>query len=312
MKKTNQFSKGFDITSAAELMIKDQSVLNKLYNKKRRIIVKTLLTDNAKLEKSDDINKGIALLPADSINVYLKPEFYIKSFCATAELYGCYSSCIGDKSGMFSMLNGAAHLASLKRTIFYIAHKAEFLDFAAYEISRLAGEAFAIGGKAYIRCNVFSDLVNLPLEIKKQIPAHLLPFLVWYDYTKISLKNERIINGATRAFSMSKKAYNQKEATIKTLINGRFKFAAVVINETEKTELLKETITLGKNIVFVDGDAFDNFPIYADKHKNADLIVLCLKTKGTKTATKQIAADKMELTKNEAIRFFNSYALTIV
>lgn len=283
-----------------------------LKNKKGQVIAPSLLSGNTKLDKGQAFNLGLAMLPADSLNSYLKPSIKTATVCPTAALHGCDKICIGLYSGHYSMLKGSAHKAQLKRSIIYQFDSELFTRLLNAEICAAAGMAIANKTTANIRLDVFSDNKGSNMQFINQFNDNfgiLKSAINFYDYSKITtIRNSGTSNDYLDniALSVSKNALNGKlfNNYAKNLPN--FNYSAIVVEESQVQETI-ESLNNINNLTAVNGDLFDNFTEHKNRIKSKnDHIVLVLKGKAAKNSKKTEVAEDFALTSQESYDFYNS------
>lgn len=278
-------------------------------NKHGRIITPALLTGNTKLDKSNQINVGMALLPADTLNLYLHDHIKpVVTACPTAAAHGCLATCIGTKSGHYSMEKGSARMAQIKRALMFTYDLDQFKVQLLGEVAGFAAKAMVSDGRAFIRLDVFSDNKKANGELIRFVMAGLgvlAKFVVWYDYTKIhNLKGLNLPRcyADNLALSVSQNALKGPLRTKFKKALPLFKYSAIVVPEASQSDTV-QALNLVPNVRAVNGDQFDNFTEHSQGGDSSH-IVLVLKTKGTAHKHKNEANDNFALTTKSAYELY--------
>jgi hypothetical protein len=137
-------------------------------------------TNNTKIIKG--MKKGVLtgilhMLPDRQVKDFLK-DATIPTVCPTAKIAGCFKDCLvfsgrGNMSPVF--------YSRLRKTLFYLQYKKEFIKLVDKEISRLLRKAEREGLELAIRINGTSDI-----PVLKELKEILLKYanVKFYDYTK--------------------------------------------------------------------------------------------------------------------------------
>lgn len=301
-----KISTTFDITETAKKVL-DNNTFTMLMNKSGSVIVNSLLTDNTKLAKGDNLNYGLFMLPHNVINNYLKSDYAISTLCPMATKNHCHKICIGEFSGHYAMKKGPAHSAQIKRTIAFLFLTETFYKHLVVEAAILGGVALASNTTVFIRPNGFSDSTKLTVKLATMLKAYnpkLLEHIQIYDYTKNRPNYSAIVSNAiTLALSISKATMTDAAYTnsdIDYIVKNGVKFSAIVTDDKE--QLLNNTSF--DNVHFIDGDLFDTFPVYA-KETTKKHIVLLLTVKGIRLSTKALTRQIFAVTEKETIGFYS-------
>ena len=141
---------------------------------------KLLSTGNTKTIKG--MKKGVLtgilhMLPDEQVKDFLN-DASIPTVCPTAKIAGCFKDCLvfagrGTMSPVF--------YSRLRKTLFYLQYKKEFIDLLDKEISRLLRKAERENLELAIRINGTSDI-----PVLKECKEILLKYskVKFYDYTK--------------------------------------------------------------------------------------------------------------------------------
>lgn len=276
----------YNLTKIAKTVLLPQA-FDALLNSKGEITVGELLTGNSKLDKGGDLVLGFAMLPHTKINDFLVYDYLVPSVCSTAILHGCPNICLGTNSGHYSMPNGSAFKALLKRSILWNFAPNVVWDGFEKEILKAIKKAIKLGSKVYIRLNVLSDerkQMNKFIEYFMEKYPQYKSLVEFYDYTKIPAIMG-VIHDST-ALSVSKKVFTDQRLRSKyTAMLPKFKYSAIVVPEDKKDSVISQLQS--SSYTAIDGDLIDNFIKYVDSRH----IILVLKSKASKN-TKLAELDK--------------------
>lgn len=287
-----------DITATAKQVLNEESFIL-CQNKGGKVVISGLLSDNSKLAKGNDLNFGLFLLPHNLVNDYVKPEYKVSTLCPSAVKNDCHKICIGEFSGHYSMKKGSAHISQIKKTVLYIADYALFIESLKNECVMLSAYAATLATKAYVRLNGFSDLNALPGTIQGLMGAGNI---VFYDYTK-NTPTSKTMGATVIAKSISRQTIentSERQKVLSFIHKNNVRFSAVVMDESEKKKMVGFEFS---NIRFIDGDLFDNFPVYL-KESNSLHFVLILSVKGAKKTIKQMTSQVMAINHGELLEFY--------
>jgi hypothetical protein len=210
------------------------------------------------------------MLPDEQVKDFLEDET-IPTVCPTAKIAGCYKDCLvfsgrGNMSPVF--------YSRLRKTLFYLQYKNEFIKLVDKEISRLLRKAKRENLELAIRINGTSDI-----PVLKELKEILLKYLnvKFYDYTKnpksikklYSLSNE--IKNYHLTFSYT------KELLFQPLIEKAVKYnpnVAIVFKNEEQVNYLienkKKLKLFDKVYNIINGDKTD----LRYKDKNNSIVAL--------------------------------------
>jgi len=137
-------------------------------------------TNNTKIIKG--MKKGVLtgilhMLPDTQVKDFLNDES-IPTVCATAKIAGCFKDCLVF-SGRGTM--SPVFYSRLRKTLFYLQYKNEFIKLVDKEISRLLRKSKRENLELAIRVNGTSDIPVLK-ELKEILLKY--PSVKFYDYTK--------------------------------------------------------------------------------------------------------------------------------
>ena len=137
-------------------------------------------TNNTKIIKG--MKKGVLtgilhMLPDEQVKDFLE-DASIPTVCPTAKIAGCYKDCLVF-SGRGTM--SPVFYSRLRKTLFYLQYKNEFIKLVDKEISRLLRKAKRENLELAIRINGTSDIPVLK-ELKEILLKY--PNVKFYDYTK--------------------------------------------------------------------------------------------------------------------------------
>ena len=170
-----------------------------------------------------------------------------QNLCALAELAQCADPCLYT-AGRGAM-SGVA-MARLRKTLFFLQYRAEFLAMLHTEITTLKLKAARLGMILRIRLNGTSDIRWEMLGVPQ---AH--PVTSFYDYTKIA--NRRVPENYDLTFSYSGLPEFQPHVTRAIAAGMRL---AVVFRTRARVETMLANGESFLGLSLVDGDDSDNRP----------------------------------------------------
>ena len=210
------------------------------------------------------------MLPDTQVKDFLK-DASIPTVCPTAKIAGCFKDCLVF-SGRGTM--SPVFYSRLRKTLFYLQYKNEFIKLVDKEISRLLRKAERESLELAIRINGTSDIPVLK-ELKEILLKY--PNVRFYDYTKSpksikklhSLSNE--IKNYHLTFSYTKEPLF--EPLIETATKYNSNIAIVFKNEEQVNYLIenKKKLKLFDRVYnIINGDKTD----LRYKDKNNSIVAL--------------------------------------
>lgn len=169
------------------------------------------------------------------------------NLCALAELAQCAEPCLYT-AGRGAMSSVA--MARLRKTLFFLQYRAEFLAMLHAEIAALKLQATRLGMVLRIRLNGTSDIRWELLGVPQ---AH--PETSFYDYTKLA--NRRVPDNYDLTFSYSGLPEFQPHVT-RAIASG-MRLAVVFRTRARVEDMLANGETF-LGLALVDGDDSDNRP----------------------------------------------------
>jgi len=152
------------------------------FSKKPKTLLGVTNSKTIKGEKDGYLTGILYLSPADSVTK--------KTLCAYAEKAGCKNGCLYTAGrGKFN----SVHMARVRKTIFYLFYRNEFMRVLANDIARLQRKANRDRLTLAIRLNGTSDI---KWEYESLDPTHnfyynifeTFPNIQFYDYTKSPIR----------------------------------------------------------------------------------------------------------------------------
>ena len=298
-----------DITDLAKKHLTNDTFLS-LQNKKGRVVISSILSDNTKLSKGKSLNYGFSMLPSDSIKQYLKPEYQSLTLdvCPKASDADCKKTCLGIVSGMFSMHGGSAFKSLIKKALIYFFDYETFFECLDLEVAVLASVVKRYNRnnntdeKAYIRLDVFSDNKAANMDAIEELNQFKAIYnnVVWYDYTKLHSKkllSEAVTLNYNLALSVSRSTIENSN-DLQRYIEGTVltNYSAVVVSKEVKKQLLDNNNL--SSIAMLDGDIFDTFT-EQDNPNGLSHQWLLLEEKAASKANKKAVNKSMSLTYDE-------------
>ncbi len=294
-----------DITAIAKKYLRPE-VFDSMANKSGDVTITSLLSDNTKLSKGDQLNFGFSMLPANTLRQYVRSEYRhtVLNVCPKAANSRCIDTCLGIVSGMYSMHKGSPYKALIKKALLFNYDRVTFEECLEDELLALASfnkrnnRRTGLSNKVHIRLDVFSDnkLSNLELIARfKDEYRKIADNIQFYDYTK--LHSKKILSASDRlgysiALSVSRNTIEDSKALDKYLECVPYaNYSAIVVSPEVHASLLANSSFKSH---LLDGDLFDTFTMH-DNDGDVPHQFLLLKGKAASKANKAAVADTMQL-----------------
>lgn len=200
----------------------------------------TLLTkSNNKLQKS--LGYGWR-----SFGLHLAPYKLSGTNLCTSASKGCAESCL-NKSGHGQ--SGRVQEARLRKTMFFIEHREEFLAQLYKEISSKVNTSKKMGEKVCFRLNLTSDVLWEQVKYQGKSFMEHFPNVAWYDYTKhFKRMNEYLDGKLPKNYHLTFSRSENNDKHTRSIMNRGGSVAVVFHKSLPKTYLRKKII---------DGDISD-------------------------------------------------------
>lgn len=206
-----------------------------------RLLKVTLLSDGGSNPKTAKAATGVEF---QNYIMHLSPsDLSGVNVCPSASK-GCRAACLnGAGRGLFD----GVQIPRLRKTLYYVHYKAQFLDHLNQEVSKRLAKATKQGIKAAFRLNGTSDIpwesIKIPSTGKSIMASH--PTAIFYDYTKIVSRIDSQALTPNYRLTVSASENNDSQVNV-ALMQGTN--AAVVFHEVP---------TYYNGFVVIDGDSHD-------------------------------------------------------
>ena len=186
-----------------------QDVLDKLY-KDKPITLLTMGESNSKLKKGITETMSVAimhLLPHDLADTLMERSIK-RTLCPFAIMGDCWRPCLNTagRGGIITKgdTTNTIELARLRRTLFYLDNRQEFLEKLYNEVQKFVTKCEKNNIKPCIRLNGTSDIQFETIKLDNgNTIFEEFPSVQWYDYTKIPTRKVKHIKNYHLTWSYS-------------------------------------------------------------------------------------------------------------